>query len=215
MSTPTRQQRDFQRTQARQAVDRICDAWPVAIAEAAALGYSSGGGDGRNSQGDHAEPTLAYALRDDIAAEWLRNSRRFLAAVCAMRRKRIDVRFHVPDHRRVICEALDEIVDEWPHFTAKLLDQLVAYSGTAAKRWPPTPRKGQIVVVDGVEIKVGDRSISGDVCAKCDELISGTALDPVRRFDGKPYHVRCFNAVRRQAQRVARRNRVAPDADLR
>jgi hypothetical protein len=196
MKGPNPDQRNDQLRQARRCANRICDAWPLAMQAAAAIGYPTGGEAGSSSE----DPVLNAALKQDRASRWLVETRRLMAAWCVSAGVDFDAaRFKPNTHRALILESIETVIKEWPHWTEAALSGLVRLANVAAKEWPPTPRRGD--VIDGVT--VGERSETGDTCSSCGRYIAGSAADPVRRIDGAPYHKSpCWETVRKRRRRA-------------
>jgi hypothetical protein len=188
MTQPTREQKRFQLEQAKIALRRICEAWSTAHEAAVAFACAGGSfGEGRSSKGDHSDATGNKAMQHDTAAEWLNDVRALLR----------DFR---PENERRYVKALTYLVEKWPPVAPKVLDRLIELSSVAAREWPPKPLKGE--VIDGV--KVGERITTLETCAECKGGIVGGAIDPIRRLDGKPYHLApCYHTVRRRRQRMS------------
>lgn len=202
MTAPEKQKshRDFAREQVTGAIGQICDAWNDAIAASAARGYPSGGQGGSGGIGGHGDPTGNRALVADAADGWIRRARGMLVWVLQFS-ARDDARTGRFDPVRLKPALKDggaQLVDIWPARVMNALNQFYDLADEALREWPPTPEKGD--VIDGV--KVLDRTRTGEDCAKCGKYVAGDAGDPIRRLDGKPYHVRpCWETARKRKQR--------------
>lgn len=217
-----------------QDVRRICRAWPLAVDEASVRGYRSNGGgvvptEVRVDPSDplhtrrsaltsakpaaFGDPTGSDALRDDLAMRWLTDARTsllFLLATSAMQapgERRWSGAFDPHKLEGSLCMAARDIVELWPMRVQGLLDKISRLAFDAAKAWPPTPRKGD--VIDGVT--VGGKSTTVEDCTECGGPIAGGAGDPLARIDGRPYHrTPCYQTVwQRNRRRAGDDSRVA------
>lgn len=81
----------------------------------------------------------------------------------------------------------------------KWLRDLTRLANEAKRRWPPTPKAGD--VIEGV--KVLETASAVEICTECHSPIGGNAADPLARIDGQPYHRQpCYNTVKRRRARV-------------
>lgn len=198
---PSPEQRAMIQDSCRRDIRAICAAWPAALDESQAHGYGSGfdpNGTGITGK-TVGDPTGDRAMRPDEAHLWLSEARRTLALLLKLadtsrvRNERQWTGSFDPSRlTESFCAAADEIIDTWPLRVQRILDRLTYMASTAAAKWPPTPRKGQ--VIDGIE--VGKSAPPLERCVECGDLILATVTDPLARIDGNPYHRKpCYNTV--------------------
>ncbi len=189
MKQPTTQQKRFLREQGQTSISRISKSWIEALKAADAFPMSRTGESGGRRSSDASDPTGNAAMRFDVAAKWISEVRRLLPGF-------------TPAHRHQYDRSVSRMIDRWPPAASKVLDELVRLANVAAKEWPDTPRRGQMV--DGV--KVGEKTPTVETCVECKGPISGGALDPIARIDGKPFHRKpCYQTVWQRNKRAERR----------
>lgn len=196
------------------SINRICAAWPDAIAAAASVGYPTttmGGGGSSSGSGDRTCNTATRLVdKGNVAMSWLTRARRTLADLLwtadatgparSAGESRWTGPFDPPKLVVAFGAAASELDEIRPKGINRLFDTLVALGNEAAHNWPPTPKKGE--TIDGV--KVLERTRSGDECVECHKYVAGDAGDPIRRLDGKPYHERpCYNTARQRKRRAS------------
>lgn len=200
--------KEFAREQVTGAIGQICDAWPDAIRASAARGFGTGGSGGRQPQGDHGDPVANKVLRfdrngdlkPDVADRWLRQARELLVYVLQFSPDDggWTGRFDPVRMRSALKRGGAEMVDLWPMRVQRVMRDLYELADTALREWPATPSKGEKVG----EVTVLERNKTGDDCAKCGKYVAGDAGDPIRRLDGKPYHMTpCWETMRKRKAR--------------
>ena len=198
----TSDQKKVVRADVTKAIGQICDAWPDAVAAEQARGFPSGQGQGSGGIGSHGDPTPNASLRADKAGEWLGRTRRNLALLVRMSAG--DAMwagsFNPPAMKSALISAAVDLVEIWPKNVMKLFHSLYDLANQGITEWPPTPRKGTTIRTPEGDVIVGQKSISIETCAKCNESVFGGALDPIKRMGDKPYHKKCYMKVWREKQ---------------
>ncbi len=204
LSAPTSEQKDFIRTAVKRDLRLICSAWSVALGESESISFGTAGDGGGGAPSDEAEMTF----RSRNAENWIAEVKPTLALLLKLADGSVPGErtwtgpFDPPKLVGSFCAAADDLVDVWPMRIDRVWRKLSRLASIAAKHWPATPKKGQ--VVDGV--KIGDRGNFTEMCTECGSSIGGNAADPVARIDGKPYHRKpCYNTVFVRTKRRAAR----------
>ena len=201
---PERQKshKDYAREQVVGAIGQICDAWNDAHEAAWSRGYPSGGSGGSGGIGGHGDPTGNRAMIPDSAEDWIKRATSALVFVLRFSTNDTGARwtgsFNPVLMKRDLQRAGVELVEIWPRRIQSLLNRLYDLADQALREWPPTPHKGEVIG----DVRVLERTRTGDDCAKCGRYVAGDASDPIRRLDGKPYHQQpCYEAMRKRKQR--------------
>lgn len=204
---PSTEQKDFIKTAVRKDIQLICQAWPKAVEESLTATY--GRQDGSSGSGE-VDESREMTFRSQNAEAWVADVKPTLALVLRLAdagkvpgERQWTGSFDPPKLVGTFCAAADDIVDLWPVRVDRLWKRLSRLASIAAKHWPETPRKGE--VIDGV--KVLDKGNFTEMCTECEGSIGGNATDPLARIDGKPYHRKpCYQTVvQRRARSRARR----------
>lgn len=237
---PWQAQRDQTLVSFTKALDQICDSWDGALEAHAARGYPhespgprAAAGVVKDTDALHTrqmkpasakaatggDATGSAALIEDRAEKWLASARGHLLELLkasgaeATGERRWTGRFHPPTLRRTLHLAAADLVEWWPNNTGHFVNQVVRLGGIAATRWPPTLKPGAEVETETGTVKVGGRAEASEVCTECRTTIAGGADDPLRRIDGKPFHLApCWEIARARRDRKAHAARRGGDA---
>jgi hypothetical protein len=193
--------RERTRRSLHRSVDRIIVAWPHALVDASARGYSRPSDQGRTC--DVSDPTGNSACRPDRAVVWLVELRAVVVKLTDVDPSGWGEDWTDDVIRGLIAMVLHRRVE-------RLQDEfwivrVIGLANRAAMFWPTPPAKGD--VVKGVT--VGQRGNSVEMCGLCGEPAPGGRNDDgqllVRRLDGVAFHAvaepgrsACFWQVWRQ-----------------
>lgn len=111
--------------------------------------------------------------------------------------------FDPPALKSSLRDAAGDVVRLWPANVALLIARIHVLANVARTEWPPTPKVNTVVQTENGPVKVGGRADTGVICSdpKCGRYVSGSAADPIRRIDGKPYDMKCWEKMRKRKQR--------------
>jgi hypothetical protein len=233
MGTPNRKPPD-QATRKRISDDvalalrTICRSWNAATNAAAARGYGPTSTGPETAPGivreDPKDPLHARQMAavhakasargdrtgnaavqlDNRADDWLKRARvivLWLLSLSAAGERQLTGPFNPPTMEAALSACVADLVDLWPLKFGSVVDRVYALANEAKREWPVKMKVGE---TDG-DVKVGGRAPTLEMCAECKQPVTGGAVDPISRMDGKPYHrTPCYNtAYQRRRRKVA------------
>jgi hypothetical protein len=172
-----------------QAVDLIAKGWPYALADCDVLSAAPNlrgrayDGDGRQAQGDHADPTAEQALtafeRHQLAAG---PAAGWLAELADVQWMFLDRCLTGPVG---FAAAMHALLDRTPTGWAPgAVQRLFRLADDSYRWWLARPKAGSRLA----GVTVGERGNDVEVCGLCTEPVAGGASDPIRRIDGQAFH---------------------------